>query len=58
MEVDARVEAWASLQLLHDLPSRTLVGLLKLFGGPVELRAADPGNQALEHADYPSRKRS
>src|SRR5215470_1571196 len=40
MEVDARVEAWASLQLLHDLPSRTLVGLLKHFGGPVELRAA------------------
>ena len=40
MEVDARVEAWVSLQLLHDLPSRTLVGLLKHFGGPVELRAA------------------
>jgi len=40
MDVDARVEAWASLQLLHGLPARTLVTLLKHFGGPVELRGA------------------
>lgn len=40
MEVDARVEAWAWLQLLHDLPARTLVTLLKRFGDPIELRAA------------------
>src|SRR6516162_4084314 len=40
MEVDARVEAWASLQLLPGLPPRALVSLLKHFGGPVELRAA------------------
>lgn len=40
MDVDARVEAWASLQLLHGLPPRTLVNLLKHFGGPVELLAA------------------
>jgi len=40
MDVDARVEAWASLQLLHGLPARTLVTLLKHFGGPVELHAA------------------
>jgi DNA processing protein len=40
MDVDARVEAWASLQLLHGLPARTLVTLLKQFGGPVELRSA------------------
>ena len=40
MDVDARVEAWASLQLLPGLGTRTLVALLKHFGGPVELRAA------------------
>ena len=40
MKVDARVEAWASLQLLRDVQPRTLVALLKHFGGPVELRAA------------------
>jgi len=40
MDVDARVEAWASLQLLRELAARTLVTLLKHFGGPVEIRAA------------------
>jgi DNA processing protein len=40
MDVDARVEAWASLQLLPGLGTRSLVALLKAFGGPVELRAA------------------
>ena len=40
MDVDARVEAWASLQLLPGLGARSLVALLKHFGGAVELRAA------------------
>ena len=40
MNVDARVEAWASLQLLPGLGARSLVTLLKHFGGPLELRAA------------------
>ena len=40
MDIDARVEAWASLQLLAGLGTRNLVSLLKAFGGPVELRAA------------------
>ena len=40
MDVDARVEAWASLQLLPGLGTRTLVALLRHFGGAVELRAA------------------
>jgi DNA processing protein len=40
MDVDARVEAWASLQLLPGLGARTLVALLRHFGGAVELRAA------------------
>jgi DNA processing protein len=40
MDVDARVEAWASLQLLPGLGTRTLVALLRHFGGAVELRTA------------------
>lgn len=40
MEIDARVEAWASLQLLPGLSARALVPLLKAFGGPVEVLAA------------------
>src|SRR5215831_851211 len=40
MDIDARVEAWASLQLLPGLGPRSLVPLLKAFGGAVELRAA------------------
>src|SRR2546426_5199773 len=40
MDLDARVEAWASLQLIPALSTRALFTLLKAFGGPVELRAA------------------
>ena len=40
MDVDARVEAWASLHLLPGLGARSLVPLLKAFGGAVQLRAA------------------
>ena len=40
MDVDARVEAWAALQLVPGLTTRALVALLKAFGGPVEVRAA------------------
>src|ERR1700688_2141729 len=40
MEIDARVEAWASLQLIPGLPPRALVSLLKAFGGPAEVLAA------------------
>jgi DNA processing protein len=42
MEIDARVEAWASLQLLAHVPVRSLVALLKFFGGPGEVLAATP----------------
>ncbi len=40
MDIDARVEAWASLQLVPGLSARALVSLLKAFGGPVEVLAA------------------
>jgi DNA processing protein len=40
MEIDARVEAWASLQLLPGVSARTLAALLKALGGPQEVRAA------------------
>jgi DNA processing protein len=40
MEIDARVEAWASLQLLPRVSARVLAGLLKTFGGPEEVRGA------------------
>src|SRR4030095_16619510 len=40
MEVDARVEAWASLQLVPGLTPRALFDLLKSFGGPKEVLAA------------------
>jgi DNA processing protein len=40
MDIDARVEAWASLQLIPGLSSRALVALLKAFGGPAEVIAA------------------
>ena len=46
MDIDARVEAWASLQLLPGLGTRSLVALLKAFGGPVELRAASRAHLA------------
>ena len=40
MDVDARVEAWASLQLVPGLTGRALFELLKSLGGPAEVRAA------------------
>jgi DNA processing protein len=40
MDVDARVEAWASLHLLQSVSARSLVALLKHFGGAAELLAA------------------
>ena len=40
MDIDERVEAWASLQLLPGLSARALVPLLKAFGGPAEILAA------------------
>ena len=42
MEIDARVEAWASLQLLPRVSARALVALLKSFGGPAQVLAASP----------------
>jgi DNA processing protein len=42
MDSDARVEAWACLQLLPGVSPRTLVALLKAFGGPAEVLAAAP----------------
>jgi len=40
MEVDARVEAWASLQLIPGLTPRALFDLLKSLGGPKQVLAA------------------
>jgi DNA processing protein len=40
MQFDARVEAWASLQLIPGLSARALVALLKAFGGPSQVLAA------------------
>jgi DNA processing protein len=40
MDIDARVEAWASLQLIPGLTARALFELLKSLGGPAEVRAA------------------
>lgn len=40
MDVDARVEAWASLQLIPGLGTRAVVDLLKAFGGAAEIRGA------------------
>jgi DNA processing protein len=40
MEIDARVEAWVSLQLLPGLSARVLAGLLKALGGPEAVRGA------------------
>ena len=34
MDLDARVEAWASLQLLPGIPARSLVALLKAYESP------------------------
>jgi DNA processing protein len=46
MEIDARVEAWASLQLLPGVSVRVLAGLLKSLGGPEEVRGASRANLA------------
>ncbi len=46
MDVDARVEAWAWLQLVPGLNTDGLVRLLKAFGGPVEVRNASPASLA------------
>src|SRR5438477_7305743 len=40
MDVDARVEAWASLHLVRGLTIRAGLDLLKAFGGPAEILAA------------------
>jgi DNA processing protein len=44
MNVDARVEAWVSLQLLSPLAPRRIVALLKAFGGPAEILAGSRAN--------------
>src|SRR5471032_1415960 len=44
MEIDARVEAWASLQLIPGVTARVLAGLLMSLGGPEEVRRASRGN--------------
>jgi DNA processing protein len=46
MEIDARVEAWASLQLLPGVSARMLAGLLKNLGGPEEVRGASRASLA------------
>jgi DNA processing protein len=46
MEIDARVEAWASLQLLPGVSARVLAGLLKALGGPEEVRGASRASLA------------
>jgi DNA processing protein len=46
MEIDARVEAWASLQLLPGVSPRVLAGLLRALGGPAEVRGASRANLA------------
>ena len=46
MEIDVRVEAWASLQLLPGMSPRVLTGLLKALGGPEEVRGASRANLA------------
>jgi DNA processing protein len=46
MNVDARVEAWASLQLLPGVGARAMHALLKSFGGAVEVRSASRASLA------------
>jgi DNA processing protein len=46
MEIDARVEAWASLQLLPRVSARSMVALLKSCGGPAQVLAASPATLA------------
>src|SRR5271169_6684763 len=40
MDVDARVEAWAWLQLVPGLSTEALLALLKALGGPIAVRSA------------------
>lgn len=44
MNIDARVEAWASLQLLPGVGGRALIELLRSLGGPVEVLSASRAN--------------
>jgi DNA processing protein len=46
MDLDARVEAWASLQLIEALRPRAFFDLLKAFGGPTQVRAASRASLA------------
>jgi DNA processing protein len=46
MDVDARVEAWASLQLVPGLGTRVFFDLLKSFGGPGAILAASKASLA------------
>lgn len=46
MQIDARVEAWASLQLVPGVSARMLAGLLKALGGPEEVRGASRASLA------------
>ena len=46
MELDARVEAWASLQRVEGLRPRVFFDLLKAFGGPIEIRTASQASLA------------
>jgi len=46
MQVDARVEAWASLQLVPGLGTRAVVALLKALGDPVAVRNASQATLA------------
>jgi DNA processing protein len=46
MEIDARVEAWASLHLLPGVSARVLAGLLKALGGPEEVQGASRASLA------------
>lgn len=46
MDLDARVEAWASLQRVAELRPRAFFELLKAFGGPVEIRDASQASLA------------
>jgi DNA processing protein len=46
MHVDARVEAWASLQLVPGLNADGLFRLLKALGSPVDVRSASQATLA------------
>jgi DNA processing protein len=52
MDIDARVEAWASLQLLPRVPARALVTLLKALGGPGQVLAASTASLSVHVAAH------